>query len=160
MNKMTKNNSTKSNVSNSPVVMDLEQSIPAILTVLGRQLSGTAGARLNEKFGVNNVDWRILSALAKEQNLSAKQICTIAIFDKALVSRRLKLLNSTGLVKTKLDKNNKNLTRTALTEKGKRLYSKLVEEVSKIDNNALSELSKTEQKSLLDVLLKLRKSIP
>ena len=156
---MTKSKKSKVLTSKSPRVIDLEKSIPAILTVLGRQLSGTAGGRLNEKFGVNNVDWRILSALSREQTLSAKEICAIAVFDKALVSRRLKFINSAGLVKTTQDKNNRNLTRTVLTAKGKRLYSKMVEEISNLDSNFLSILSKAEQKSLLIMLLKLQNNI-
>lgn len=157
---MTANNKLRNKESETPTIMDLDKSIPAILTVLGRQLSGVASAKFIELYGINIVDWRILSALAMEPDLSARQICSATVFDKALISKRLNLLNGAGYVKTRRCENNKSRTRTSLTSKGQELYAGLVEVALEGENSLLTEFSATEKQTLLRLLLKLQKNTP
>ena len=134
-----------------------DRSVLGSLTILGRQLSSSAGILFNREFGVSVVDWAIL---AQKSNLSAKQISQLTVFDKALISRRLKYLNQSGFVSTKLDKNKRNRSQSSLTAKGMRLYLKILPIAQEREQEFLSGFSAGEKNILKKFLLKLHENIP
>lgn len=149
----------KNKLENSQDILDLDQFIPAILTGLGRQLSYSASAQLSESVGLNIIDWRIMTALVQRPGLSASQLVEKCVYDKALISRRLKVLNQMKYVKTKPRKPNSNRTQSSLTAKGHGIHSKLLQIVREREQVTLAGFTAVEKKNLLKMLDRVRLNI-
>ena len=70
-------------------VLDLDRYVPALITFIANKLSRSATVLYQKRFGVNVTEWRILSLLAIEPEISAARICHVIGFDKGPVSRTL-----------------------------------------------------------------------
>ena len=70
-------------------VLDLDRYVPALITFIANKLSRGATVVYQKRFGVNVTEWRILSLLAIEPEISAARICHVIGFDKGPVSRTL-----------------------------------------------------------------------
>ena len=70
-------------------VLDLDRYVPALITFIANKLSRSATVVYQKRFGVNVTEWRILSLLAIEPEISAARICHVIGFDKGPVSRTL-----------------------------------------------------------------------
>ena len=80
------------------LVLDLDRYVPALITFIANKLSRSATVVYQKRFGVNVTEWRILSLLAIEPEISAARICHVIGFDKGPVSRNLAMLQKRGLV--------------------------------------------------------------
>ena len=79
-------------------VLDLDRYVPALITFIANKLSHSATVVYQKRFGVNVTEWRILSLLAIEPEISAARICHVIGFDKGPVSRTLAGMEERGLV--------------------------------------------------------------
>ena len=77
-------------------VLDLDRYVPALITFIANKLSRSATVVYQKRFGVNVTEWRILSLLAIEPEISAARICHVIGFDKGPVSRTLAGMESAG----------------------------------------------------------------
>jgi len=82
-------------------VLDLDRYVPALITFIANKLSRSATVVYQKRFGVNVTEWRILSLLAIEPEISAARICHVIGFDKGPVSRTLAAMEKRGLVAIK-----------------------------------------------------------
>jgi hypothetical protein len=58
-------------------VLDLDRYVPALITFIANKLSRSATVVYQKRFGVNVTEWRILSLLAIEPEISAARICHV-----------------------------------------------------------------------------------
>src|SRR6266571_2927032 len=84
-------------------VLDLDRYVPALITFIANKLSRSATVLYQKRFGVNVTEWRILSLLAIEPEISAARICHVIGFDKGPVSRTLAVMEERGLVAIRAD---------------------------------------------------------
>ena len=84
-------------------VLDLDRYVPALITFIANKLSRSATVLYQKRFGVNVTEWRILSLLAIEPEISAARICYVIGFDKGPVSRTLAVMEQNGLVTIRAD---------------------------------------------------------
>lgn len=75
-------------------ILDLERYVPALLTFVSNKLAKGASATYLRMFDVGVTEWRVISMLAVEPNITANRICQVIGFDKALVSRSLQFLKN------------------------------------------------------------------
>ena len=85
-------------------VLDLDRYVPALITFIANKLSRSATVVYQKRFGVNVTEWRILSLLAIEPEISAARICHVIGFDKGPVSRTLAGMEERGLVSIRADR--------------------------------------------------------
>jgi hypothetical protein len=80
------------------LVLDLDRYVPALITFIANKLSRSATVLYQKLFAVSVTEWRILSLLAIEPEISAARICQVIGFDKGPVSRTLTAMEDRGLV--------------------------------------------------------------
>jgi hypothetical protein len=78
------------------VVLDLDRYVPALITFIANKLSRGATVVYQKRFGVNVTEWRILSLLAIEPEISAARICHVIGFDRARSAARWRRSKSAG----------------------------------------------------------------
>src|SRR5437763_1976876 len=99
-------------------VLDLDRYVPALITFIANKLSRGATVLYQKRFGINITEWRILSLLAIEPEISAARICHVIGFDKGPVSRTLAAMEGRGLVAIKADQDDARTYSISLTAKG------------------------------------------
>jgi len=79
---------------------DLNSYVPYFLFTAHNALSrGTPRQYLNE-FGVGIAEWRVVSTLAMEPGITARQVCDMIALDKVAVSRSLHVLATRALAES------------------------------------------------------------
>ena len=140
------------------IPLDFARYVPASLLHVSNKLSNGANALYRRKFGVNVTEWRVLAILANEPDISAQRIREVVGFDKAVVSRVLKALDSRALVKIVGDVGDGRRHRIALSGKGRALYGKIVAVALEREKRLLSTFTPEEVETLIGFLLKLNAS--
>lgn len=140
----------------SSQALDLDRYVPAHLTFLAGKIAATAAATYRPKFGVGITDWRIMALLATEAWISAGRVCDVTGLDKAAVSRSVREMGAAGLVDVRAVDTDQRRQVIALTRKGLALHDRIVRLAVVREHDLLAELSPTERKTLVDLLVRLR----
>ncbi len=78
--------------------IDLDRYVPTVLSRVVGRLRSSANEFFGDRYGINLLEWRILSFVAAEGPSSVYAIWTKAALDKAAVTRTLRGLQERGLV--------------------------------------------------------------
>src|SRR5262245_55466484 len=133
-------------------VLDLDRYVPALITFIANKLSRSATVLYQKRFKVNVTEWRILSLLAIEPEISASRICHVIGFDKGPVSRTLAAMEERGLVAIKADREDGRTYSISLTAKGAATHDKVIAVALERERRLLSCLSKPERETLIALL--------
>src|SRR3954471_3340719 len=125
-------------------VLDLDRYVPALVTFIANKLSRSATVLYQKRFAVNITEWRILALLAIEPAISAARICHVIGFDKGPVSRTLAVMEQSGLVAIKADREDGRTYAISLTAKGAATHDKVIAAALERERRLLSCLSKAE----------------
>ncbi len=131
--------------------LDLDRYVPALVTFIANKLSRSANVLYQKRFGVNVTQWRILSQLAIEPEISAARICHVIGFDKGPVSRTLAAMEERGLVTVKAGADGRTHS-ISLTAKGHALHDQIILIAMERERRLLSCLSKPERETLIQLL--------
>jgi DNA-binding MarR family transcriptional regulator len=134
------------------LTLDLDRYVPALITFIANKLSRTATVLYQKRFGVNVTEWRILSLLALEPDISAARICHVIGFDKGPVSRTLALLQTRGLVRIRPDRQDARTHSISLTPKGRATHDQVIVVALERERRLLSCLRKDEREVLINLL--------
>ncbi len=94
--------------------IDLDRYVPTVLSRVVGRLRSSANEFFGDRYGINLLEWRIISFVAAEGPSSVYAIWTRAALDKAAVTRTLRGLRDRGLV-TVQDVAGQRRRRTAVT---------------------------------------------
>jgi DNA-binding MarR family transcriptional regulator len=134
------------------LVLDLDRYVPALITFIANKLSRSATVLYQKLFAVSVTEWRILSLLAIEPEISAARICQVIGFDKGPVSRTLTAMEDRGLVAIKVDREDGRTYSISLTAKGAATHDKVIAIALERERRLLSCLSKPERETLIALL--------
>lgn len=134
-------------------VLDLDRYVPALITFIANKLSRSATVVYQRRFGVNVTEWRILSLLAIEPEISAARICHVIGFDKGPVSRTLAGMEGRGLVSIRADRQDGRTHAISLTAKGIIAHDQVIAVALERERRLLACLSKPERETLIALLL-------
>ena len=140
-------------------VLDLDRYVPALITFIANKLSRSATVVYQKRFGVNVTEWRILSLLAIEPEISAARICHVIGFDKGPVSRTLAGMEERGLINIRADRDDGRTHSISLTAKGRTTHDKVIIAALERERRLLSCLSKDEREVLIDLLRRLHENL-
>jgi DNA-binding MarR family transcriptional regulator len=132
--------------------LDLRRNVPALLVFLANKLTTSASGLYREHFGVGTTEWRIMALLAIEPDIAAKRICEVIGFDKAAVSRTLKVLDDRGLISVRPLPNNSRSAALTLTARGRKLHDRIIMIALERERRLLSCLAPDEVEHLIDML--------
>jgi len=139
--------------------LNLDNYVPAYLTLLAGKISNSASAAYRPKFGVGITDWRIMALLAAEPWISAGRVCDVIGLDKAAVSRSVRAMKSIGIVDVRWAGDDKHRQVIALTRKGLMLHDRMVKLSLERERRLLKSFSAAERKTLIDFLSRMRAQV-
>lgn len=139
--------------------LDLDRYVPALVTFIANKLSRTATVLYQKRFGINITEWRILSLLAIEPDISAARICHVIGFDKGPVSRTLAQLQTRGLVRIRPDRTDARTHSISLTPRGRATHDQVIVAALERERRLLSCLRKEEREVLINLLRRVHSNL-
>jgi DNA-binding MarR family transcriptional regulator len=141
------------------LTLDLDRYVPALITFIANKLSRTATTLYQKRFGINVTEWRILSLLAIEPDISAARICHVIGFDKGPVSRTLATLQTRGLIRIRADRQDARTHCISLTPKGRVIHDNVIVAALEREGRLLSCLRKDEREMLISLLRRVHNNL-
>jgi DNA-binding MarR family transcriptional regulator len=119
-------------------------------------LNRQAIAILREISGLGLNEWRVLAEVASGQIDSNTDLADTTGLDRAIISRSMSALETSGLLKLTRNKEDRRRVDIAVTAKGKRLYQQILPRMQARQKHLLSRLNKTERKIIYGALEKIK----
>lgn len=139
--------------------LNLARYVPALLTFLANKLATGASQCYRKHFGIGVVEWRMLSMLAVESDITANRICQAIGLDKSAVSRSLQTLEAAGQVRSQVDPKDARRYTVSLTASGKDLHDRVLKVALERERRLLSGLSAAEVDTLVELLGRLHTQV-
>jgi DNA-binding MarR family transcriptional regulator len=140
--------------------LNLSRYVPGLVTFLANKLATGASQCYRKHFGIGVVEWRMLSMLAVESDITANRICQAIGLDKSAVSRSLQTLEAAGRITSQLDPKDARRYTVRLTASGKELHDRVLKVALEREARLLSGLTPTEVDTLVDLLGRLHLQVP
>lgn len=140
-------------------LLDLDSYVPALITFISNKVSNGASVLYRKHFGLGITEWRTISMLAVEPNITATRIRDVIGFDKAAISRAIKSLRSQGIVTCRLKENSKRKQIISLTELGESVHDEIIHVALAREKALLKDFSEDEVKVFIKLLHKVHKNI-
>lgn len=132
--------------------LNLTRYVPALLNFLSNKLAAGASQCYRKHFGVGVVEWRMLSMLAVESDITANRICQVIGLDKSAVSRSLQALEAAGHIGAEVDPKDGRRYTVSLTDSGKALHDRMLKVALERERRLLSGLTPDEVDTLVELL--------
>jgi DNA-binding MarR family transcriptional regulator len=133
----------------------LEDFLPYRLAILAHKMSRELAGVYGEKFGLSIPAWRIIANLGHWGPLYAGDLAERSSLDKPQVTRALQRLEAGGLVRRKIDSQDRRQVRLALTRRGRVLLRRIAVLALGWEAAFLAPLAQDERKTLDRILTKL-----
>lgn len=104
-------------------ILDITNYIRFFLSSISNALSGGASTIYRKQFGVGITEWRAMSMLAIEPEITAARICEVVNLDKAATSRALATLDAMGYLGSLASEKDPRKRRWWLNDKGYKLHA-------------------------------------
>jgi DNA-binding MarR family transcriptional regulator len=137
-------------------VLNLDRFLPYQLNVLASRVSNELASVYAERFGLSIAEWRVIAHLAHNHEVSVRDIQRRVDMDKSKVSRAAAHLEETGLIKKRVNAQDRRLIKLALTRKGEQTFEQIVPLALSYETEFLGTLTRTEAasfRSMVDRLL-------
>jgi DNA-binding MarR family transcriptional regulator len=138
--------------------LHLDRYVPGLLLWLSNKLAGSASQVYRRQFGINVMEWRILSYLAVYQTGTGAQMSQLMGSDKAGLSRGAAVLQDKKLIKSQQGEG-RNLE-FMLTAKGKAMHDRIIRLALARQDALLTGLSKSQVDDLITYLNVLLRNLP
>ena len=137
---------------------DLDRHVFYWLTqVIGaRDRELTQGLR---EFGLRVPEWRALAALYARQKCTRSDLADLATIDRTTLTRTVDRMEDAGWLSRMADSDDMRVTRLELTAAGRRLFDRIWPTVARLNELALSGLSKSQIDALRTILGQMRNNL-
>lgn len=132
--------------------MDLLKFFPYRVTQLADAVSRAVAPVYTRRFGLSRDEWRILVALAEEQQIKTLDLIAHTTLDKMQVSRALARMESAGLIERIADPEDARARIVRPTDAARKLYKKIVPMVQAREAFLLESLTPDERRVLFDAM--------
>ncbi|WP_109514540.1 MarR family winged helix-turn-helix transcriptional regulator [Pseudomonas ovata] len=143
----------------SAAQLDLARYVPGLLTFLTNKLGTGASQCYRKHFGIGVVEWRMLSMLAVESDITANRICQVVGLDKSAASRSLQTLEAAGHIRSQVDPRDARRYTISLTDSGQALHDRVIKVALERERRLLGDLSPQEVDTLIDLLGRLQRQV-
>ncbi len=137
---------------------DLHSFFPYLVRIYYRAVSDSVGVIYSSLFGLSVSEWRTMAVLGANHALSASEIVELSGIDKVNVSRAIKGLRESGLLKRDIDGDDRRRAVLRLTDSGVEVFNRLIPKVVALEEQLLEGLSHDERETLLRLMEKVRKN--
>lgn len=104
------------------------------------------------KFGINATQLHLLFEISHQKDINQEKIAARCSINKGAVARSIKKLEDNGLVKRKIDENNRRQNIISLTEKGEDILNKTVNVLHQWEDEVILEKGYVEKELLQQIL--------
>jgi DNA-binding MarR family transcriptional regulator len=111
-----------------------------------------------QMFGISIAEWRVMSMLAIEPNITAARVCESRSLDAAAVSRSIRVLQARGDVRATEDDFDGRQQRLALTPQGGEFHDRIVEVALELERRFLAGFTAAEIELLISLLDRFREN--
>ena len=125
-------------------MLNLDHFLPYQLNVLASRVSNQLASVYAERFGLSVAEWRVMAHLAQNREVSVRDIQRRIDMDKSRVSRAAAHLEETGLIKKRVNAQDRRLIKLALTPKGERIFEQIVPLALAYETELLGALTRAE----------------
>jgi DNA-binding MarR family transcriptional regulator len=143
-------------------VRDLNSYVPYFLFTAHNALSRGALRQYLNEFGVGIAEWRVVSTLAMEPGITARQVCDMIALDKAAVSRSLHVLATRALAKSAPGTNDPRHRTWRLTEGaggGRNLHDRIIDIALARERRMIEGVAPEDLETFLQVMRTMRGNI-
>ncbi len=144
---------------NTHNVIDLESFLPYRLSVLEQRISHAISEQYQDRFGLNRMQWRVLSTLALFDGISARDICKFTHMEKMQASRAISGLLDAGLLSQAINPSDQRAQLLSLTDQGRSVYRQIAPAVTREAQRIFSSLSAQELETFGQLVDKLCNSL-
>jgi len=142
------------------MTLDLHRYVPALLVFLANKFTNGTSNLYLKNFGVGAIEWRCMGLIAIERWASPNRICQVIGLDKAAVSRSLRSLEKKELVEIRSSSQRSRYLEVALTEKGCRLYDRMIKVAFERERRLLADIAPDELEALISMLNRMLRRMP
>jgi MarR family transcriptional regulator, organic hydroperoxide resistance regulator len=141
-----------------PAAFDLDRHVFYWLTqVIGaRDRELTQGLR---EFGLRVPEWRALAALHARKRCTMSELADLATIDRTTLTRTIDRMQDAGWLSRIADSEDMRVTRLELTAAGRKLFEKIWPTVARLNELALSGLSKSQIDALRATLGRMKDNL-
>ncbi len=143
------------NVNRPPPLLDLDDFLPYLMSVLAGRLSRGLAEVYGARFGISLPEWRVIAHLAQNRNVSVREIHERVDMDKSKVSRAAARLEATGLIEKSVNSDDRRLVELRLTRKGRRLFAEIAPLALAYEREALAALTPAQRSTFRAAIGKL-----
>jgi len=141
-------------------VLDHRKTVSALIHIIATKLTAGSSRVYRKHFELGTTEWRIMALLFLQPGIAPQTISETIGFDKAAISRSIKILRDRGIAAIEPDPQRSRFMRITLTESGRELHDRIVKVALERERRLLSALSKTEIETLAGLLTRLHGMVP
>ncbi|QRN93810.1 winged helix-turn-helix transcriptional regulator [Archangium violaceum] len=135
--------------------LNLDEFLPYRLSLASNAVSQVIARAYEEHFGLKVNEWRVITVLAENDELTQQEIVGRTKMDKVTVSRAAQVLERRRLLRRVTNTDDGRSLRLSLTAEGQKLYARVVPAVLELEAEVLKGLGEQEIAELKDVLRRL-----
>ena len=138
-----------------PATFVLQRFLPYVLSVAASRVSVAFAAMVDDEFGISLPDWRVLSHVSANREVSVKTIAAHTSMDKPSVSRSVARLVAAGLISRTNNPDDQRLVVLTLTARGSELYGRIVPRMLALERELKREFGARRYAEVRDALVEL-----
>ena len=142
-----------------PPAQDVTQLIGFQLLTLSNRIGLKAEKQSREHVGLSLPEYRVLTLVCSQGEVSVSSVCNLLTIDKAWVSRTLTKLMNKGLVSVSNDLNDARRTVYCPTPAGLGKCQRSIELARQRQSELLKDFTATEKKQLASMIERMRQNI-
>ncbi|PTL84290.1 MarR family winged helix-turn-helix transcriptional regulator [Vitiosangium sp. GDMCC 1.1324] len=138
--------------------LKLDEFLPYRLSLASNAVSQVIAQSYADLFGLKMHEWRVITVLAEDGELTQQDIVGRTKMDKVTVSRAAHVLERRKLLRRVTNTEDGRSLRLSLTADGQKLYARVVPAALELEAEVLKGLSAREISELKDVLRRLEEA--
>lgn len=135
--------------------LKLDEFLPYRLSLASNAVSQVIAQAYEARFGLKMHEWRVITVLAEDGELTQQEIVGRTKMDKVTVSRAAQVLERRSLLRRVTNAEDGRSLRLSLTDEGRDLYARVAPTAVELEAEVLKGLSAREITELKDVLRRL-----
>ena len=140
-------------------VINIDNYAPYFFAAINSALSRGASARYLNDFGIGVTEWRVLSWIATEPQVSAARICDVIALDKAAVSRAVAKLENDALIAATPSRRDPRRKALRLTAAGAVLHDRVLTAALEREAQLIDGVPPEDYETFLRVMRRLRANV-
>lgn len=138
---------------------NLRAFFPYKIRVFYRMVSHSVEKLYGPKFGLSAPEWRTMAVLGPNNTMSASEIVERSSMTKVIVSRAIKSLQTSGLMRRDINGDDKRKVVLRLTQQGNAIFTELAPKLLELEMKLLDGIPYKDVLKMLEIMDKIQDNI-